>query len=175
MQFNHLINQRFSVRKYKETPVEDDKLMLVLDAGRLAPSAANLQPWHFIIIREPDNLRKIKAVYHREWTKEAPVIIIVCADHSVSWKRGSDGKDFSDVDIAIAVDHMTLQAAELGIGTCWICNFNTRACTQLLDLPDHIEPLVMLPLGYPDEPVKAKQRKSLDETVHWENFNVARR
>lgn len=171
MQFNQLITQRFSVRKYKNIPVENDKLMQILEAGRLAPSAVNNQPWHFIVIREPDNLKKIHKVYHREWMQEAPVIIVICADHSQSWKRASDGKDSSDMDAAIAVDHMTLQAAESGLGTCWICNFDVRACSELLKLPENIEPVVLLTLGYPDVPVKPKERKSLGEIVHWENFN----
>lgn len=170
MQFNQLINKRFSVRKYKDTPVENEKLLQVLEAGRLAPSAVNNQPWHFIVIRDPGNLKKTKSIYHREWTREAPVIIIICADHSQSWKRESDGKDSSDIDAAIAVDHMTLQAAELGLGTCWVCNFDTRACANLFKLPENIEPVVMLPLGYPDVPVKPKERKSLEEIVHWEKY-----
>jgi nitroreductase len=170
MQFNELINKRFSVRQYKDTPVENEKLLQVLEAGRLAPSAVNNQPLHFIVIRDPNNLKKTKSIYHREWTREAPVIIIICADHSQSWKRESDGKDSSDIDVAIAVDHMTLQATELGLGTCWVCNFDTAACSNLFKLPEDIEPVVMLPLGYPDVPVKSKERKSLEEIVHWEKY-----
>ena len=170
MQFNELISQRFSVRKYKDKPVEEEKLLKVLDAGRTAPSAVNFQPWHFVVFREPDTLAKIQEVYHREWINNAPVIIVDCADHSQSWKRGSDGKDSSDIDIAIAVDHMTLQATELGLGTCWVCNFDAQKCAKVLKLPREIDPLVMLPLGYPNEPVKAKKRKALNDIVHWEKF-----
>lgn len=170
MQFNQLIRNRFSVRKYKKTEVEKDKLIQILDAGRLAPSAVNFQPWHFIVVKEPANIEKVHSVYRREWFKSAPVIIIVCSDRLQSWKRGNDGKDSSDIDVAIAVDHMTLQATELGLGTCWVCNFDAKTCSELFRLPQHVEPVVLLPLGYPDEPVKEKNRKPLEEIVHWEKF-----
>src|SRR6056297_3613497 len=150
MEFSALITQRYSVRKYKDRPVEKEKLLRILEAGRLAPSAVNFQPWQFWVFQQPENLEKIGSTYHRDWIGAAPVIILACADHSQSWKRGADGKDFADVDVSIAVDHMTLQAAELGLGTCWVCNFDAKKCAAILGLPGHMEPLVMLPLGYPD-------------------------
>lgn len=171
MGLKKLIKERFSVRKYKSKTIEKAILTEVLDAGRVAPSAANYQPWHFIAVQHPENLKKLHLTYKREWIRSAPAIIIVCGDHRQSWKRGSDNKDFSDVDIAIAVDHMTLRAVELGLGTCWVCNFDAKRCSELFELPAHIEPLVLLPIGYPDEEVKEKKRKSLDEIVHWESFN----
>ncbi len=170
MDFKELINKRFSVRKYKSKAIGKEKLMEVLNAGRLAPSAVNFQPWHFIVVQHPQNLEKVHSVYKREWIRSAPAIVIVCSDHQQSWKRGNDSKDFADVDIAIAVDHMTLQASELGLGTCWVCNFDAKRCSEIFELPSHIEPVVLLPLGYPDEDVKEKKRKPLDETVHWEKF-----
>jgi nitroreductase len=170
MELKKLINKRFSVRKYKNVAIENEKLIEVLDAGRLAPSAANFQPWYFIVVQNPQNLKKLHSVYKREWIRSAPAIIIVCGDHLHSWKRGNDGKDSSDIDVAIAVDHMTLQAAELGLGTCWVCNFDAKECSELFDLPPHIEPVVLLPLGYPDEEVKEKKRKPLEEIVFWEKY-----
>jgi nitroreductase len=170
MKFSALITQRYSARKYKDQPVEKEKLLHVLEAGRLAPSAVNFQPWQFLVITKPENLDRIVEVYPRDWIKKAPAIILAFADHSQSWKRNSDGKDFADVDIAIAVDHMTLQAAELGLGTCWVCNFDAVKCARILNLPSHIEPLVMLPLGYPDDSALAKKRKKLEEIVYWETF-----
>lgn len=170
MNFSQLITQRYSVRKYKNKPVEHEKLLGVLEAARMAPTAVNFQPFHLLVFQEKENLDKIKSVYHREWINDAPVIILACADHSRSWKRGSDGKDSADIDVAIAVDHMTLQATELGLGTCWVCNFDAQKCAGLLELPPHIEPLVMLPLGYPEGEAPPKKRKELDEIVHWERF-----
>jgi nitroreductase len=171
MRFSQLITRRYSVRNYKSTPVENHKLEQVLGAARLAPSAVNFQPWHFIVVTQPENLAKIHLTYHREWFRTAPVIIIACADHSLSWKRSFDGKDSAEIDVAIAVDHMMLQAADLGLGTCWVCNFDTQRCAEALKLPGHIEPVVLVPLGYPEnEEIPQKKRKLLEEIIHREKF-----
>jgi nitroreductase len=109
-------------------------------------------------------------VYHREWYKTAPVVILVCADHDVSWIR-QDGKDHSDIDIGITVTNMTLQATELGLATCWICNFNVEKCREILQLAAHIEPVVILPIAYPaDNPDvnrHEKTRKNIQEITIW--------
>ncbi len=170
MNLHQIIVKRFSVRNFSSTPVEPEKLNLVLDAGRLAPSAVNFQPWHFIVIQQADNLKKIHDIYPREWITTAPIVIIACSDHSQSWKRKSDGKDSADIDISIAVDHMTLQATEIGLGTCWVCNFDSKKCSELFNIPKHIEPVVILPLGYPMVLAPEKKRKSLEEIIHWETF-----
>jgi nitroreductase len=173
MKFLDLAKRRYSCRKYDKRPVEQEKLNLILEAARIAPSAANCQPWHFIVIQEKDILKKIHSTYHREWFADAPCIIVICGDHSQSWKR-KDGKDHSDIDIAIAVDHMTLQAAELELGTCWICNFDNELCSKLLNLPSNLEPAVLLPIGYPldsaDPARHGTKRKSLEEIVSFEKY-----
>lgn len=171
MRFSQLIIKRYSVREFKNTPVESHKLEQVLEAARMAPSAVNFQPWHFIVVTRPENLAKLHLTYHREWFRTAPVIIIACADHSQSWKRNIDGKDSAEIDVAIAVDHITLQAADLNLGTCWVCNFDTQRCAEALKLPGHIEPVAMIPLGYPAiEKAPGKKRKALEEIIHWEEF-----
>lgn len=171
MRFNQLIIQRYSVRNYKNKPVEKEKLIQVLDAARMAPSAVNFQPWHFIVVTRPENLMKMQKTYQRDWFKSAPVIILACADHAQSWKRGIDGKDSADIDVAVAIDHLTLQASELGLGTCWVCNFDTQRCAEALKLPGNIEPIAMIPIGYPeDEQIPVKKRKNLDDIIHWEKF-----
>ena len=170
MDFKNLITRRFSVRKFKNKKIENEKLLQILEAGRMAPSAVNYQPWHFIVVQNPENLKKIHTVYQRDWIKAAPAVILICSDHSVSWKRGKDGKDSADIDVAIAADHMTLQAADLGLGTCWVCNFDAEKCSSLFDLPAETEPVVILPLGYPDMQAPEKKRKKLEEVVHWEAF-----
>jgi len=166
--FLDLARQRYSCRSYDSRPVEDENLEMVLEAGRVAPSAVNFQPWHFYVISEPRDLEKIHAVYHREWFRTAPCVIIVCGDHNQAWKR-KDGKDHTDIDVAITVDHMTLQATELGLATCWICNFDPVLTRELLQLPDHLEPAVILPLGYPldkaDPDRHGEKRKPLSEIV----------
>ncbi len=165
-----LAKARYSVRSYLDKEVEKDKLLQVLEAGRLAPSACNNQPVHFIVVTEPEQLQKIYEVYRGTWIKEAPAVIIVCGNHIESWKR-RDGKDHSDVDAAIAVDHMTLAAADLGLGTCWVCAFDARRCHELFELPEHLEAAVLLPVGYPKgEPDARTSRKSLEEMVSWNQY-----
>jgi nitroreductase len=148
MSFLDIASRRFSSRKYQTKPVEKEKLMLVLEAARIAPSAANKQPWLFYVITDEEGKKKICDAYHREWLQNASVIIVACADHRKAWIR-SDKKDHCDIDIAIAVDHMTLAATDLGLATCWICNFNPAKCREILKLAPEVEPIVILPLAYP--------------------------
>jgi len=167
MSFLELAKQRHSVRNYKDKPVEREKLLQVLEAARNAPSACNFQPWHFIVLTEEKIKNKVAETYPRDWFKQAPVVIVACGDHSVSWKR-ADGKDHCDVDLGIAIEHMTLAAAELGLGTCWVCAFDAKRCHEILELPDHLEVIALLPLGYPaEETIPEKKRKTLEEIVTW--------
>lgn len=170
MNFEEIVEKRFSVRKFKDQIVEKDKLLKVLNAARMAPSAVNYQPWHFIVVTEKEILNQLYSVYKRNWIQEAPLVIVACADHSTSWKRSFDGKDFADVDVAIAVEHMTLMATNLGLGTCWVCSFDAAECARILRLPSSIEPIALLPLGYPDISVPEKKRKALSEIVHLNEF-----
>ncbi|NLC19260.1 MAG: nitroreductase [Clostridiales bacterium] len=170
MSFLDIAKRRYSVRAYEDIEVEKEKLLQILEAGRLAPSAVNYQPVHFIVITDKEQKKKVYETYPRGWLEEAPVIIVACGDHSVSWKR-RDGKDHCDIDLAIAVDHMTLAAADLGLGTCWICAFDAEKCRKLLELPDNLEPMVLLPVGYPKGGRLSEiKRKSLDEIVSWEEY-----
>ncbi len=170
MDFSQLISHRYSVRKYKEQGVENEKLIQVLEAARMAPTAVNFQPFILLVFQEKEKRERLIETYPRDWIKSAPVIVLACADHSQSWKRSTDGKDSADIDVAIAVDHMTLQATELGLGTCWVCNFDAQKCAEILELPSYLEPLVMLPLGYPADTPREKKRKKLNQIVHWEKF-----
>jgi nitroreductase len=172
MNFLELAKSRYSSRKYKALAVEKSKLNFVLEAGRVAPSAVNYQPWIFIVVKD-ENLENLYACYHRDWFKSAPMAIVLCVDHSISWKR-ADGKDYADIDIAIAADHITLAATSIGLSTCWICNFDKNKVVEVLELPVNIEPVVILPLGYPDDIVDverhASKRKALDEIVYYERY-----
>lgn len=171
MTFLSLAQKRYSVRDFTQQMVEKEKLLVVLEAARIAPSAANYQPWHFIVVDDKDKLKDLYRVYHGQWIQDAPLIIVACSDHSQSWKRGSDGKDSADIDISIAIDHMTLMAAELGLGTCWVCNFKANLCSEILNLPHYVEPIALLPLGYPqNEAPENKKRKKLNEIIHLNTF-----
>jgi len=173
MKFLNLAKNRFSTRKYNPDPIPEEDLLYILEAGRIAPSAVNYQPWHFLVVKDRKNRELVNTLYHREWFREAPVVIILLADHSQSWKRG-EGKDHADIDVAIAADHMTLAATEKGLGTCWVCNFDKEKTIKTLKLPDHLEPVVFLPIGYPDEKPDinrhSAKRKPLDEITSWEKL-----
>ncbi len=170
MEFDKLVTNRFSVRSYTNQQVDRDTILKILDASRLAPSAVNYQPWHFIVITQPENLIEIQEAYPRAWFREAPVCIIICGDHSLSWKRKADGKDFMDIDVAIAIDHLVLKATDLGLGTCWVCNFDADLVRLKLRLPESVEPLAIIPIGYTNEKKTTKTRKKIEEVVHWEKF-----
>ncbi len=169
--FHTLSQQRYSVRDYADTPVSKEQIETLLDTVRLAPSAVNRQPWIFIVITQPEVKEKIQRCYAREWLRTAPVYIVICGDHSTSWKRPSDGKDHCDIDIAICTEHLCLAATQMGLGTCWVCNFDARQCADILSLPPHIEPIVIVPIGYAKEPrVPEKSRKPLTEIIRWEKY-----
>lgn len=171
--FLDLAKRRRSVRGFQNRLIEKEKLMEILEAGRVAPSAKNFQPLHFIVAQDKAVREQIGTTYRGAWLPEAPVIIVVCGDHSQSWRR-ADGKDHCNIDAAIAIDHMTLAAANLGIGSCWVCAFNAMECHRLFRLPAHLEAIALLPLGYPAEEgvsqQTAKKRKQLEELVHWGSF-----
>lgn len=173
MNLLELIKKRCSIRKYSPTPVEDEKIEYILEAARMAPSAVNFQPWYFLIIKEEEGCKKVQECYSREWIKSAKCFIIVCGDHSQSWKR-SDGKDHMDIDVAIATEHICLAAAEQGLGTCWVCNFDTKLCKKHFCMPDSIEPVVIIPIGYPETPSlfeeTHKKRKTTEEIIKLERF-----
>ena len=170
MLFKELAKKRCSVRNYKDMPVEKEIIIDVLESARIAPSAVNFQPWHFIVLTDKNMIERICESYSRDWLKKAPVIIVACGDHSKSWKR-KDGKDHCDVDIAIAVEHITLAASDIGLGTCWVCAFDADKCSKLLELPDEVEPVALIPMGYPaDENPQEKKRKSIEEVVSWEGY-----
>ncbi|NLM74673.1 MAG: nitroreductase [Clostridiaceae bacterium] len=173
MSFFEIAEKRYSLRNFDTREVENEKILKVLEAARIAPSACNFQPYHFIVITDEGLRKKISECFPRDWFKKAPVIIVACGDHSKSWKR-SDGKDHCDVDVAIAVDHITLAAADLGLGTCWVCAFDAEKCHEILNLPEHLEVIALLPMGYPAEgaAVPKKQRKNIEEIVSWNHFGT---
>jgi nitroreductase len=161
MNFLQLIRERHSVRAFNPNLVSEVLLKQVIEAGRLAPSACNNQPWYFIVVDDANLLSLLHDAYPREWFSKTRQIIVVCGDRDRSWKRSYDAKDHLEIDVAIAVDHMTLLAAELGLGTCWVCHFDPDKVSRAMQLPSHIEPIVLLPIGYPatiDGPAKTGSR-----------------
>ena len=174
MTFLELAKKRYSARGYIGKPVEKEKLIQILEAGRVAPSACNLQPLYLIVVQDEAKRVEIASTYYRKWLIQSPVIIVICGDHSISWRR-ADSKDHCDIDAAIAIDHLTLAATELGLVTCWICQFDSMKCHEILNLPRHIEIVALLPLGYPVDESNPNRhdsnRKPFDKLVFWNEFD----
>lgn len=171
MSFAELIRARYAVRAYRPDPVPDELLAHVLEAGRLAPTAANRQPIHIVVMHTAGREAELGRLYPRPWFAAAPVILGVCSVPREAWARKSfDGKSYADVDAAIVMDHLVLAASDLGLGTCWVANFDPAAAREILGLPDDVEPLLFTPLGFPADEPRAKERKPLAELVHLERW-----
>ncbi len=169
MELLELIEKRYSVRSYKPDAVEDEKLNTVLEAARLAPTAANYQPFQIIIIHTKGHEKELNHIYPAGWFVQPPLLIGICAVRDEAWTR-KDGKNFMDIDATIVMDHIILAATSVGLGTCWIGAFNAAAAKEILKLPEGVEPVLFTPLGYPaDEPGK-KTRKDLSELVRYEHW-----
>jgi len=166
MQLSDVIAKRKSVRSFTSAPIDKNTVIEILEAGRSAPSACNIQPWQFIVFQGIENTEKLRTVYSKDWFIQAPVIICVAIDTTVAWRR-MDNVSYGFVDAAIAMDHMILKATELGLGTCWIGAFDAREAKNVLNLPANIEPVVFTPLGYPEKDPVPRGRKPLDEIVRW--------
>ena len=164
MEFYEVISKRRSIRAYKKDTVEDSKLSRILNAARLAPTAANRQPYSLIVVKDEKTKQRLKDAYSQEWFFTAPVIVCACALPDDAWKR-NDGKGYVDVDVAIAMDHLILAASAEGLGTCWIAAFKPEVVREVLNIPDNMEPLVLTPLGYPETIPEPTFRKPLEEMV----------
>jgi len=164
------IRTRKSVRAYVDQAVEEEKLNIVLEAGRLAPSASNRQEWRFVIVRELDTRKKLaEAAGSQAFVGEAPVVIVACADTDGHIMKC--GQLCCPIDVAIALDHMTLAAVELGLGTCWIGMFEEKKVKKILDIPEKIRVVGLMPLGYPANPSAVeKKRLPFDRIVKYEHW-----
>ena len=170
MEYSELIAARYSVRAYRPDPVEDEKLGAVLEAARLAPTAANRQPFQLVVMRTAGREEEIGKIYRRPWFVQAPLVIGVCAISSQAWVRESDRFNARLIDAAIVADHLILAAADLGLGTCWVAAFNVEAARSVMGLPDEAEPVIFTPLGYPADQPGPKTRKPLSELVRYEQW-----
>jgi nitroreductase len=169
MDFAELINKRYSVRAYKSRQVSKEKLSIVLNAARLAPTASNRQPFQIIVIHTKGKEQELLTIYQRNWFVQAPLIICVCGMPASAWVR-KDSKQYLDVDSAIVMDYMVLAATEIGLGTCFIAAFDASNARKVLLLPDEVEPILFTPLGYPKDAPGIKKRKNLDELVRYEHW-----
>ncbi len=172
------IEERRSIRRYMDKQVEDEKLLQILHSARLAPSGSNTQPWQIIVVKEQRNREKIAAAaYNQKWMVSAPVHLVCVADIKSRLPK-CDGlyideysKEFEVIrDTSIAIEHMALEATDLGLGTCWIAWFEQKDFRPVLNIPDDKYVVAVLTLGYPDEAPSPRPRKNLEEIVHYEQW-----
>ena len=158
MDFLEIAKKRYSVRNYSDRKVEAEKLDKILQAAHVAPTAANLQPVHLIAVQEKEGLEKIGKSAN---IYGAPLAVIVCVDHDKAWVRPFDNKQTGDIDTSILTDHMMLEATELGLGSVWVCYFKPDVIRKEFHLPDNLEPVNILAIGYSNKEAADPDRHSL--------------
>ena len=168
MTFLELAEDRYSVRSYSDRPIEQEKMDRILRAGQVAPTAVNYQPQKIYVLKSKDALQKVRTV--TRFSYDAPVVLLVCADETQVWRSPTEQYDTGEMDASIVCTHMMLEAWELGIGSVWVRGFDSRQVTKVFDLPKHIKPICLLPIGYPSEDAEPYAEwhfsyKPLNETV----------
>lgn len=172
MDFIDLAKERYSVRNFDTKKIEQEKLNLILKAGQLAPTAVNYQPQRILVIECDEALAKLKTCTNYHFN--APMALLICADKAEAWKRSYDGKSHTDIDGSIVATHMMLQAAELGLGTTWVGHFDPSAIRNAFSIPTNLEPICLLPVGYPSKDAKPnpnhQKRKDISQTIFYNHF-----
>ncbi|MEM0006854.1 MAG: nitroreductase family protein [Candidatus Bathyarchaeia archaeon] len=171
MEVFEAVQKRRSIRAYESTPVPIDKIMRVLEAGRLAPSAGNIQPWHFVVVTDAEKRERLAQGMFAKFLKEAPVVIVGCGNQKASPK-------WFMVDVAIAMQNMVLTATGMGLGTCWVGSFDESQVRELLKIPENYRVVALLALGYPREKFDltgkvlhlVRRRKPIEKVVSFEEF-----
>jgi nitroreductase len=169
MEFYDLIKNRESVRDYNpDKKITEEVLNRILNAGRLAPSASNRQPWRFVLVSSSKKLKEVHACYHREWFKQSPHVLVIVGDKSKSWKRSYDNFDSIQIDLTIAMDHMILAAENEGVGTCWIIAYDYDLLASTIGVKEDEVIYCITPLGYQNRNYQKRNnkiRKDLAEVV----------
>lgn len=167
------IRLRSSIRSFTDADVSDDSVKKLIDAARRAPSAGNIQPWEFVIVRNPEIKRRLAAgALDQSFIEEAPVVIVVCADQKASSRGyGSRGANLYCIqDTAAAIENMLLTACALGLGACWVGAFHEEEVRSALRVPESIRPVAIVPVGYPAEKPRSRYKRPLEEIIHYETF-----
>lgn len=172
MGFLELAKKRYSVRNYQAKSVEKEKLEMILEAGRVSPTAANQQPNRFLVLTETEDFQKLGKACTPHG---APLAIIVCADKTAAWVRPFDKASMVDIDASIAADHMMMCAEDIGLGSCWITYFDPAIVRREFNIPENLIPVNILAIGYPSGSTASperhsKTRKSLNELVQYKSF-----
>ena len=173
MEFFEVVYSRRSIRKFLDRDVEDEKIIKILDAARWAPSGGNIQPWRFIVVKDRKLIKLIKD-FAPGMIGEPPVLIVVCSDRREAYEKGGVlGRDYlSIVDCAMATENMLLAAKALGLGSCVIRSFNPKAVKEILELPEPVEPELLVAIGYPAEEPSPPPRKELKEITYINRYGV---
>jgi len=173
MEVSKAIKGRRSVRAFRNEPISSDIVEKLIDAARWAPSAGNIQPWEFIIVRKSEIKKKLtEAALYQSFIEEAPVVIVVCADEVRSSQGyGIRGKMLYCIqDTAAAIQNIHLTAYSIGLSTCWVGAFNEERVREVLKIPTGIRPVAIIPVGKPAEYPKPRNRRSINDIVHYETF-----
>jgi nitroreductase len=174
MNFKELSVSRYSVRKFQNRPVEQEKLDLLLEAGLSAPTAANHQPQRILVINKEEGLKKVDNC--TQYRFGAPVVLLICYDKNEYWVRKFDGENSGQIDASIVTTQMMLQAADIGLGTTWVMHFDPAKTAEEFKLPEKIIPVAMLPLGYPAVDAAPSHwhvlRHPLDKIVYYDDFSA---
>jgi len=167
------IKSRRSIRAFTEDPVSDKEVEKLIEAARCAPSAGNIQPWEFVVVRDPERKKGLcEAALDQTFIEEAPVVIVVCAN---VWRSGqgygSRGVNlYSLQDTAAAIENMLLAATALGLATCWVGAFGEEQARTMLNIPDGVRPVAIIPIGHTAEKPSARSKRPLDRIVHREMY-----
>ena len=172
MEYEQLIRERYSVRSYKPTPLPKEALDTILAAGHVAPTGCNKQPQRILVLSTEESMERLQGC--TKCLFGAPCAMIVCHNKNESWVRPYDGALASPVDAAIVTTHMMLAARNIGVGSCWVMHFNPFAVREAFKIPEEIEPVAILILGYPAEDAMPKhyheEFRPMDEVVFYESF-----
>jgi len=156
-----VIFRRRSIRRYRSESIPEDVLRNILEAGRLAPSADNVQPWHFVVVTEPKIKEELASGRWNRFIKDSAVTIIGC---------GYKDNEWATIDVTIALENMVIAAEAQGVGSCWIGDFEEKEVKKLLDIPENLKVVALVSLGYPAEKPSPEAKKSLENIVHYNKF-----
>jgi nitroreductase len=171
MEFYDVLVRRRSVRKYRPDRVPNDALNRILEAGRIAPSAKNIQPWHFIVVRDQQTKEKlVDACRNQRFIAEADVVLCGCSSEKTAWGRMGGYMSAFAIDLTIAFEHMILAATNEGLATCWIGAFEEKKVKEIINVPDDVRVVALTPIGYAAEKAKDRGRKPLKEIVSYESY-----
>lgn len=174
MSFEELINARYSCRKFKDTPVEQEKIDKILESALVAPTACNLQPQRILVLTDKEKIKALDEEKCTRYTFDAPLIFVMCVDRSKAWTRKYDNISSAETDCSIVMTHMMLEATELGLGTTWVMAFNPEIARKVLDIPDNLDILSLMPTGYPADDAQINplhfKHIDMDEMVKYNKF-----